>query len=158
MLRNKIYFRMKPLLPWRLRVGIRRLLALRRRTLAKGSWPIMPGSEKPPTNWPGWPEGKKFALVLTHDVKSWPGVAKCQEVMELEQESGFRSCFSFVPEGGYTISRTLRNELTRNGFEVGVHDLNHDGRLFHNRADFSEKATQINHYLTEWGAVGFRSA
>jgi glycosyltransferase involved in cell wall biosynthesis len=126
--------------------------------MAKGSWPIMPGSEKPPTTWPGWPEGKKFALVLTHDVKSWPGVAKCQEVMELEQESGFRSCFSFVPEGGYTISRTLRKELTRNGFEVGVHDLNHDGRLFHNRADFSEKATQINRYLTEWGAVGFRSA
>jgi hypothetical protein len=30
-------------------------------------WPIMPGSEKPPEDWPGWPDGKKFAFVLTHD-------------------------------------------------------------------------------------------
>ena len=27
----------------------------------------MPGSEQPPENWQGWPDGKKFALVLTHD-------------------------------------------------------------------------------------------
>jgi glycosyltransferase involved in cell wall biosynthesis len=158
MLRNKIYYRIKPLLPWPVRVGIRRLFAHRRRVLARESWPIMPGSEKPPANWAGWPDGKKFALVLTHDVESWPGVAKCHEVMELEQELGFRSCFSFVPQGDYTISRTLRRDLTRNGFEVGVHDLNHDGKLFHNRADFSEKAVRINRYLTDWGAVGFRSA
>src|ERR1051326_5950172 len=158
MLRNKIYYRIKPLLPWSVRVGLRRLFAHRRRALARESWPIMPGSEEPPANWSGWPEGKRFALVLTHDVESWPGVAKCQEVMEMEQGLGFRSCFSFVPQGDYTISRTLRKELTHNGFEVGVHDLNHDGRLFRNRAEFSQKATRINHYLKDWGAVGFRSA
>jgi len=118
----------------------------------------MPGSERPPANWKGWPEGKKFALVLTHDVDGWSGVAKCQEVMELEQELGYRSCFSFVPQGGYTISKRLRNELTGNGFEIGVHDFNHDGRLFHNRAEFSKKASRINRFLTDWGAVGFRSA
>ena len=158
MLRNKIYYRIKPLLPWSVRVGIRRLFAQRRRVLARNSWPIMPGSEKPPTNWKGWPEGKKFALVLTHDVEGWSGLAKCQEVMELEQELGFRSCFSFVPQGDYTISRRLRNQLTGNGFEIGVHDLNRDGRLFHSRAEFSKKASRINCFLTDWGAVGFRSA
>jgi glycosyltransferase involved in cell wall biosynthesis len=158
MLRNRIYYRIKPLLPWSVRVGIRRLFAHRRRALARESWPIMPGSEKPPGNWHGWPDGKKFALVLTHDVEGWPGVAKCREVMELEQEMGFRSCFSFVPQGDYTISRSLRKELTRNGFEVGVHDLNHDGKLFHNRMNFSAKASRINEYLTDWEAVGFRSA
>jgi glycosyltransferase involved in cell wall biosynthesis len=126
--------------------------------LARNTWPIMPGSERPPANWKGWPEGKKFALVLTHDVDGWSGVAKCQEVMELEQELGYRSCFSFVPQGDYTISRRLRNDLTGNGFEVGVHDLNHDGRLFHNRAEFSKKASRINRFLTDWSAVGFRSA
>lgn len=126
--------------------------------LARKSWPIMPGSERPPTNWKGWPEGKKFALVLTHDVEGWSGVAKCQEVMELEQELGFRSCFSFVPQGNYTISKRLRNELTGNGFEIGVHDLNRDGRLFQSRAEFSKKASRINNFLTDWGAVGFRSA
>lgn len=117
----------------------------------------MPGSEKPPANWPGWPDGKKFALVLTHDVEGLSGVAKCKQLMELERSLGFRSCFSFIPQGGYSTSRLLRNELTRNGFEVGVHDLNHDGKLFQNARDFSEKATHINHYLKHWNAVGFRA-
>jgi glycosyltransferase involved in cell wall biosynthesis len=124
----------------------------------KDSWPVMPGSEKPPVNWPGWPDNKKFALVLTHDVESWPGVAKCQQVMELEQDMGVRSCFSFIPQGDYTISKALRNELNRNGFEVAVHDLHHDGKLFRNRLEFSQKAARINQYLEDWGAVGFRSA
>jgi hypothetical protein len=126
--------------------------------LAGDTWPVLPGSEKPPQNWPGWPDGKKFALVLTHDVEGRSGVAKCRQLMELERQLGFRSCFSFVPQGEYSISRILRNELTRNGFEVGVHDLHHDGKLFHNRQDFTEKAARINGYLKDWGAVGFRSA
>jgi hypothetical protein len=43
---------------------------------------------------------------------------------------GFRSSFNFIPEGDYRVSRELRDELTRNGFEVGVHDLHHDGKLY----------------------------
>ena len=39
MLRNKIYYRIKPLIPWPVRVGIRRLFAHRRRVLARESWP-----------------------------------------------------------------------------------------------------------------------
>jgi glycosyltransferase involved in cell wall biosynthesis len=158
MLRNKLYYRIKPLVPWSMRVALRRLFALRKRAMLRDTWPVMPGSEKPPANWPGWPDGKKFALVLTHDVESRAGVAKCRQLMELERSLGFRSSFSFIPQGDYNISRLLRNELTRNGFEIGVHDLHHDGRLYHNRQDFVEKAERINKYLKDWGAVGFRSA
>jgi glycosyltransferase involved in cell wall biosynthesis len=35
--------------------------------------PIMPGSEHPSENWTGWPEEKKFAFVLTHNVESKGG-------------------------------------------------------------------------------------
>ena len=44
-----------------------------------------------------------------------------------------------------------------NGFEIGVHDLNHDGHLYRSRGLFSKKAKDINRYLQEWDAVGFRS-
>ncbi len=157
MLRNKLYYRIKPLIPWSMRVGIRRLFALRKRARVSDTWPIMPGSERPPKDWPGWPEGKKFALVLTHDVESRVGVAKCRQLMELERQLGFKSSFSFIPQGEYTISRILRNELTRNGFEIGVHDLEHDGKLFRSHAEFVEKAPRINQFLKDWNAVGFRS-
>ena len=52
----------------------------------------------------------------------------------------------------------LRGELQRNGFEVGVHDLKHDGKLYRTKRQFDQRASRINKYLREWGAVGFRSA
>ena len=50
--------------------------------------------------------------------------------MQLEMELGFRSSFNFVPEGDYRVPGELREELTDGGFEVGIHDLKHDGHLF----------------------------
>lgn len=120
-------------------------------------WPIMPGSERAPENWPGWPEGKKFALVLTHDVESKIGLGRCRSLMELELELGFRSSFNFIPEGSYRVPAELRQELTANGFEVGIHDLKHDGHLFASRRKFKRSAAKINDYAREWGASGFRS-
>jgi glycosyltransferase involved in cell wall biosynthesis len=120
-------------------------------------WPIMPGSEHPPEDWSGWPEGKKFAFVLTHDVESKAGLGKCRPLMQLETELGFRSSFNFVPEGDYRVPSELREELTANGFEVGIHDLKHDGHLFGSRRGFKRRAVRINDYARKWGAAGFRS-
>ena len=133
------------------------MLALRLREGVAENWPIMPGSERAPEGWPGWPGNKKFSLVLTHDVEGQAGLNKCRRLMQLEQELGFRSSFNFIPEGSYPVPAELREELVRNGFEVGVHDLQHDGRLYQSRANFNKKARRINHYLKEWNATGFRS-
>ena len=158
MLRNKLYYRVKPFIPQRLRTRLRRRLALRLRDSIVNVWPIMPGSEQPPEGWPGWPGGKKFAFVLTHDVESAAGLRNCRELMKLEMEFGLRSLFNFIPEGGYKVPSELRDELVHNGFEIGVHDLRHDGRLFASRREFNRRAARINSYLREWKAVGFRSA
>jgi glycosyltransferase involved in cell wall biosynthesis len=117
----------------------------------------MPGSERPPENWSGWPAGKKFAFVLTHDVEGKTGLGKCRSLMQLELELGFRSSFNFVPEGSYRVPADLREELTAHGFEVGIHDLKHDGHLFASRRSFKRRTVRINNYAHEWGASGFRS-
>src|ERR1700730_8953631 len=157
MLRNRVYDRVKPFIPQSLRTALRRRLASRLRNSVANIWPIMPGSERPPENWPGWPEGKKFAVVLTHDIESATGVHKCLKLMRLEQELGFRSSFNFIPEGNYQVPSELRDELASKGFEIGIHDLKHDGRLFASRREFNRKAARINRYLREWNAGGFRS-
>ncbi|HEX8280569.1 MAG TPA: glycosyltransferase, partial [Chthoniobacterales bacterium] len=144
-------------MPQSLRTAIRREFALRLRQRVRNTWPIMPGSERPPEDWAGWPDGKKFALVLTHDVEGQAGLNKCGQLMEVERELGFRSSFNFIPEGNYTVPRELRDKLTANGFEIGVHDLRHDGRLYQSRREFNQNASRINHYVREWGASGFRS-
>jgi glycosyltransferase involved in cell wall biosynthesis len=137
---------------------VRRRIALRTRKRATGVWPIMPGSEQRPQHWPGWPDGKKFAFVLTHDVETTVGLERCRDLMQLDMDLGFRSSFNFVPEGEYQDPRPLREELAQNGFEVGIHDLRHDGRLYQSDKEFRRNAVSINRYVAEWGAVGFRSA
>jgi peptidoglycan/xylan/chitin deacetylase (PgdA/CDA1 family) len=76
--------------------------------------------------------------------------------MELEKSMGFRSAFNFVPER-YPVSSALQRELVHEGFEIGVHGLKHDGKLFLSRTKFQEDAVRINRYLREWGSVGFVS-
>ena len=119
-------------------------------------WPIDQEACTPPPYWEGWPRGKTFALVLTHDVEVEGGHEKCRELMRMEMLLGFRSSFNFVPER-YRVSAALREELTNNGFEVGVHGLKHDGKLYNSRREFNRRAAKINLYLKEWDAVGFRS-
>jgi hypothetical protein len=157
MLGPKLYYGVKPMVPYYLRRAVRRLFASRKRRQAHDVWPILQGSERQPPGWPGWPDGKKFAFVLTHDVEGQNGVDRCRQLMEVDKKWGFRSSFNFIPEGKYRVSKEMRDELTENGFEVGVHDLRHDGKLYQGRNGFDASATRINSYLKEWGAVGFRS-
>ena len=157
MLRNRLYYGIKPLIPSFIRLAIRRWIVGRKRQKVSNIWPIKPGTEKPPAAWPGWPSQKKFALVFTHDVEGAKGLARCRQLMEIEQKAGFRSSFNFIPEGDYTTPIELRQELCKNGFEVGVHDLKHDGKLYFSKKDFVEFARRINRYCKEWNAVGFRS-
>jgi uncharacterized protein len=155
--RNRLYYGLKPLIPAPARHILRKWYVQRQRKHVGKTWPILPGSERPPDGWSGWPHGKKFALVLTHDVEGQRGVDKCRQLMELEIKCGFRSSFNFIPEGTYQVKRELRECLARNKFETGIHDLHHDGRLYKNRRHFAQKAAQINQHLKHWGAVGFRS-
>ncbi len=83
---------------------------------------------------------------------------RCRHLAELEMDLGFRSSFNFVPEGEYETPTSLRSFLTGHGFEVGVHDLHHDGTLYRSKAEFSAGARRINEHLKRWQAVGFRSA
>jgi hypothetical protein len=119
-------------------------------------WPIDPGSSRKPDNWQGWPDGKRFALVLTHDVDTARGQQRCRLLMEIEKRLDFRSSFNYVPLR-YNDSPGLREQLTDEGFEVGVHGLYHDGRLYESRDVFRERALRINEFLSEWKSVGFRS-
>jgi glycosyltransferase involved in cell wall biosynthesis len=157
MLLNRLYYQLKPVLPASLRIGLRRIWAKRKRRYVQDIWPINPVAAKVPEGWPGWPEGKRFALILTHDVEGRSGLERCRRLMELESSLGFRSSFNFIPEGAYSVPKELRDALTKDGFELGVHDLRHDGKLFWSRESFRSRAAIINKYLAEWGAVGFRS-
>lgn len=152
----KTFYHVKPLIPRRLQIAMRRFRARIKLRTHGHVWPIDEMAGRPPENWKGWPGGKKFAFVLTHDVESIHGHDKCRELARLDRESGFRACFNFTPER-YEFFPELLKELAGEGFEVGVHGLYHDGMYFFSRNVWKNRALRINRYLSDWGAVGYRS-
>lgn len=157
MLRHHLYYFLKPYIPWRVRNALRGMIQRRVRKQHEDVWPIKETASRRPADWPGWPDGKKFALVLTHDVEGPLGLAKCRKLMQLEMDMGFRASFGLIPEGDYVVPKDLREEMQRNQFGVVIHDLNHDGKLYSSRRVFSQKAQRINEYMREWGVSGFRA-
>ena len=153
---NTIYYLVKPIIPREIRFKLRRILV--RRILKKGAcrWPIDPDSGEAPEGWQGWPHGKRFALVLTHDVETAKGLKNCYRLIEIEEALGFRSSFNLVAKD-YEVSEEFRRELIKRGFEIGIHGLTHKGNPFRSELSFKKQAAAINEYLKKWRSVGFRS-
>jgi len=154
---TRFYYTVKPYVPRSLRWALRRKIAQKIRKNNTATWPVNSAALTPPLNWKGWPNGKKFAILLTHDVESEQGLSKVRTLAQIEQAFGLKASFNFIPQGNYEFDKDLRSWLEQMGFEVGVHDLYHNGKLYHTRNGFKKQAVEINRYLKEWGAVGFRS-
>ena len=152
----KAFYWLKPFIPRRIQILVRQALMRKRLPSYRACWPIDPDSAKKPNGWQGWPESKQFALVLTHDVDTAKGQDLCPELMKMEMRLGFRSSFNFVPLR-YSVSPALRSNLNKEGFEVGVHGLYHDGKYYSSREAYLERALKINQFLKEWKAVGYRA-
>jgi peptidoglycan/xylan/chitin deacetylase (PgdA/CDA1 family) len=156
MLLNRVFYTLKPVIRRRLQIFLRRQIAPYKRKKYAHIWPIDLSAGKPPIGWKGWPEGKKFALVLSHDVDTQKGHDNVLKLAEIDEEMGFRSSFNFVPER-YNNSNSLMRDLKSRGFEIGIHGLKHDGKLFRSRKIFNQRAVRINSYIKKWNITGFTS-
>jgi hypothetical protein len=113
--------------------------------------------EKLPFIW-FWPEGARSCTVLTHDVETSAGADFCLQLLDLTDSFGIKSSFQIVPEKRYPVPGSLLETIRRRGFEINVHDLNHDGHLFSTREQFLRRVERINYYARQFDAQGFRSA
>jgi len=166
------YYAVKPLLPRPVQLSLRRVYAHRQARRRFPAWPIetllvdqlqerlraeldATGAERVPfVNF--WPDRRRFAFILTHDVEGPSGVENIPRVLEIERRHGLRSSWNFVAED-YPIDPELFSMLRAAGCEIGLHGLHHDGLLFVNRAGFAAQLPRIHQVMREWGAVGFRS-
>jgi peptidoglycan/xylan/chitin deacetylase (PgdA/CDA1 family) len=166
------YYTVKPALPRRLQLALRRAYAHRQAAREFPAWPIEPllvdrqeaelrelvlasGADAVPiVNY--WPLRKRFACALTHDVEGPRGIENIERVLEVERRQGFVSSWNFVAES-YDIPDGVFDLLRAGGCEVGLHGITHDGRLFQSRAQFESHLPKIGAYARAWGAEGFRS-
>jgi hypothetical protein len=156
-LRNRLFYMAKPMIPRGVQLFLRRKVAASQRRRCTHLWPIDPNSARLPKEWQGWPGGKQFALVLSHDVDTAKGYHECLKLAELEERLGFRSNFNFIPERYGRVSPDLLDELRQRGFGIGVHGLKHDGKLFSSKRAFERDACRVNEYLKQWKTGGFTS-
>jgi hypothetical protein len=170
---RKSYYLARPLLPVGVRKHFQRLHLRDWKKIEFPSWPIdktvdnlfaelmslsvkANGGQRIPFVW-FWPEEYQGCVLMTHDIEHEPGRAFCGDLMDLDDRHGIRSSFQVVPEERYTVSETFLESMRARGFEVNVHDLNHDGHLFDSREVFLKRAYKINEYARKWGAEGFRA-
>jgi len=115
------------------------------------------GDEPIPFIW-FWPEGAPSCAIMTHDVETEFGRDFCPKLMDIDDSYGIKASFQVIPEQRYHVTRDYLSSIRERGFEVAVHDLNHDGHLYKDRDQFVERAAKINLYGKEYGAEGFRAA
>jgi peptidoglycan/xylan/chitin deacetylase (PgdA/CDA1 family) len=166
------YYAVKPLMPRSVQLALRRAYARRQARVTFPRWPIEPilverqhdelraqlqaaGTDSVPVL-SSWPDGRRFASILTHDVEGPVGVRNVRRVLEVERRHGFVSSWNFVAEW-YPIEDGLFDHIRAMGGEIGLHAIKHDCKLFESRARFEADLPKIHRYLREWDAVGFRS-
>ena len=169
-----IYYNLRPFFPVAMRKHLQRIRLRDWRSLSFPTWPVdstvenvyrrllalslqAAGDAETPFIW-FWPDGWQGCAIMTHDVETESGKIACSQLMDMDDAFDMKSSFQIVPEKRYSVSETSLNTIRRRGFEVNIHDLNHDGSLFAERAEFLRRAARINRYANEYGARGFRSA
>jgi len=169
-----VYYGLRPLLPVAVRKHIQRAYASGWRDVVFPQWPLdasldmlferllllameSAGVDRLPFIW-FWPDGHRAAAIVTHDVETTAGRDFCSRLMGLNESYGMRASFQVVPEQRYEVPETFLDEIRERGFEVNIHDLNHDGSLFFEKDELVRRAAKINDYGRRFGALGFRSA
>ena len=171
---RKAYYKVRPILPLSLRKHFQRICLRDWEDIPFPHWPVdlsvevvfekllalllkLHGVDEIPFIW-FWPDGFPSCAIMTHDVEGLHGSKFCSTLMDLDEAHGIKASFQLVPEGPYPVSSDFLGSIRDRGFEINVHDLNHDGLLFSDRELFLQRAERINRYAKELAAVGFRSA
>ena len=164
------YYTVRPVLPRRLQIALRRLYSRVQGRTPFPRWPVEPSLDDlldrvlawatavagRPVPWIApWPAGHRWAMVLTHDVETDEGLRRMPLLRAVEDRTGSRSSWNFVP-GRYAVPDDLVAELQASGQEVGLHGLQHDGRDLE-PGHFEQRLPEMRRHAERWGAVGFRS-
>jgi hypothetical protein len=167
------YYGLRPLLPTTLRRHLQRFYFSDWMQIQFPRWPVdcsverilenclallmtTQGLDHLPFIW-FWPDGHDSCAFVTHDVETEAGRNFCSSLMDLDDSFGIKSAFQIVPEERYAVSPAFLSTIRDRGFEVNVHDLNHDGKLFRNEKHFMQRVVAVNRYGKEFGAAGFRA-
>jgi len=172
-LSRKAYYAIRPFLPTTVRKHVQRMALRGWNRASFPAWPIdqtvdrlfdrmmacaiRANSGQPiPFIW-FWPDGYSSCATMTHDVETAEGRDFCTTLMDLDDAFSIKASFQVIPEVRYEVSDEFLRTLRDRGFEINVHDFNHDGDLFRDREEFLRRVARINDYGRKFRSAGYRS-
>jgi len=171
---RRLYYLLRPALPTSLRKYFQRIYLKGWNNIPFPQWPVdrtvdslyemllvasmqAQGADEIPFVW-FWPNGSSACATVTHDIETTAGRDFCSALMDINDSFAIKTSFQVVPEERYEVTESFLDSIRSRGFEVNVHDLNHDGNLFVDHDQFLDRVKKINAYGEKFGARGFRSA
>lgn len=169
----ELYYFLRPMLPQNLRKHLQKFYLSGWERISFPRWPVDTSvddlmrellllaiksgqSERIPFIW-FWPDGASSCAIMTHDIEQAAGRDFCETLMDIDESVGIRASFQVVPEERYGVNQEFLDSIRRRGFEIVIHDLNHDGHLYRTKEQFLKRAGKINDYGKQYGAQGFRA-
>ena len=104
-----------------------------------------------------WKRGKKFAVVLSHDIDTEEGLLSVHKFLELEEKYNFKST-NFVVGNYYKLKEEVLQFIVKEGHEIACHGDTHDALLpYLSEENIQKRLDKCRGFFKKYGVVGFRA-
>ena len=168
-LTSRLWFNYQ-IIPAGLRARLARALCLGRRIDSNSTgfpdWPVdksievlryLKNTAQPLSKDSPWPDGKKFAFCVSHDLESGHNLKDLQRLVDTDKSFGFKGCWNIVAlllESNGECAEKLKSA----GCEIGCHGYNHDNKFaFLSEEKMRARLEKCAVYIDRYQIKGFRS-
>jgi peptidoglycan/xylan/chitin deacetylase (PgdA/CDA1 family) len=104
-----------------------------------------------------WPNNKKYAVALTHDIDTKKGFQNIDIISKMERKHDVNSCWYIVPKH-YKLDYRLLDNLMESGDEIGLHGYRHDNKLYAlSEKEIDTRIKSCNEFIVRYNIQGFRA-
>jgi len=104
-----------------------------------------------------WPDGKKFAFCVSHDLESGHSLKDLRRLVDTDKSFGFKGCWNIVATLMESRGECAEN-LKSAGYEIGCHGYNHDNKFaFLPEEKMRARLEKCASYIDRYQIKGFRS-
>jgi peptidoglycan/xylan/chitin deacetylase (PgdA/CDA1 family) len=134
---------------WPIDGSVETLRFMYRRALAIAGAPALESAH--------WPNGKRSAFAISHDVDTAQGFRLIREVAAFENDLGIRSTW-FIVGDLFGIDPSVLDDLRAQGHEIALHGDRHDNTIaYRTSGEIERRLDAAARTTARWDVRGFRS-
>jgi len=129
---------------------------LKRRRKGFPGWPIEKSIDLKRNEKVKWPNNKKYAVCLTHDVDTKRGIKNIRLFYDLEKKYGLKSTYFIVAKN--LMFTDFLKKIEKEGYEIACHGYSHDNKLAYLKKEkIRNRLKKCRELMKEFNVKGFRA-